>query len=149
MLGSLLRTAGPRTCISVAAPCIPQHSPAPEIERWTSWWLAHELYLWKLLHLVWQLRRLFLDCSSIAWRWCRRGGRWRVRRCLQTLGKVSWDALERHWQALPDPRSLAVADSFLKSFAAELATASTTWGAIAPSVSACAESKWKLLSRLR
>jgi len=30
----------------------------------------------------------------------------------------------------PDPRSRAVADSFLNSLAAEPATASTTWGAI-------------------
>ena len=39
---------------------------------------------------------------------------------------------------VPDPKSLAVADSFLNSFAAELATASTTCGAIRPLVSACA-----------
>ena len=31
---------------------------------------------------------------------------------------------------IPDPRSLAVADSFLKSFAADWATASTTCGAM-------------------
>lgn len=51
---------------------------------------------------------------------------------IQSLGNQEQDRLE-----VPDPSSLAVADSFLNSFAAELATASTTWGAIAPSVSAC------------
>lgn len=50
-------------------------------------------------------------------------------------GQSLW--ITRDGLGVPDPRSLAVADSFLNSFAAELATASTTCGAILPTVSAC------------
>ena len=101
MLDSLLRTAGPRTCISVAAPCILQHNPAPEITRWISCRLSHEPYLWRLLHLIWRLMWLCLGGSLIVWRWCRRGGIWRVRRYQRilrmvsrySLGGVDWEYL--------------------------------------------------------
>lgn len=44
--------------------------------------------------------------------------------------RVNSKAHVRYKTGIPEPRSLAVADSFLNSFAAEPATASTTAGAI-------------------
>ena len=119
-----------RTAAACAEPCILRHNLNLETEMRTFAWGLRQLYLWRLPRWALLLKWLCLDCSLTVWRLCRLGGIWPVQLCQQNLGIFSPVGEGVLQNPIPAPNSLAAGDSFLKSCAAELATTSTTAGAM-------------------